>query len=56
MQVIEDELAGTFMIDQGLGFRVNADSAPMRLLVDGIVRDSVHCTTVECNTILYKLE
>ena len=38
MQVISDDLAGAFTMDHGMGFRVNVDSAPMRLFEDGIVR------------------
>ena len=36
IQVIADQLAGAFTMGHEMGHRVNADSAPSRLLVDGI--------------------
>ena len=41
MQVIPDELAGFFLMDHGLGLQLNADSSPLRLFVDDIVRGRV---------------
>ena len=38
MRVALDELAGLFLMNQGLGIQLNTDSTPGRLFVDDVVR------------------
>ena len=38
MQVALDELAGLFLMNQGLCIQLNTDSSPGRLFVDDVVR------------------